>query len=311
MPFIDKSPLTYRPNSTKSLRRFQLDRAPTSSDYRNFQLGDEWLDTSSQDWWKLCDKDTTSGTWKKMAGTGGPVESFLPDSGTSPVIPDASNQVTVTGGTGIETVGSLNTVTWNLDQDVAQQYVTDGGTATPSSNSLNVLGGTSISTTGVGDTVTVIADGDLANQYTTDSGIAVPAANNLNIVGGTGVSTSGAGTTVTITATSTGLAWVDVTVVAQLMAVDTAYGANNAGGVVFTLPVTAAQGTVIEIVGIQGLWSLAQNAGQQVHSGLFSTTIGVGGSLTATVIHDCIVLRCTVANTEWVIQNMMGNITIV
>lgn len=92
MPFIDKSPLSYQPNATVSLRRYKDVRPPTSADYRNFIIGDEWLDTSSSDWWKLCDKDTTSGTWRKMAGTAAASETFTGDSGGT-VGPDGLNNI--------------------------------------------------------------------------------------------------------------------------------------------------------------------------------------------------------------------------
>lgn len=200
MPFFDKSPLNYPANTANSTRKFELNRAPTSSDYKNFKLGDEWLDTSSDDWWKLCKKTTTSGTWRKLGGTSAAVEYMLPDSGTSPVVPDATNQMTLAGGTGITTVGSLNTVTWNLDADIAQQYTTDAGSAAPAANNLNILGGTGIDTSGAADTITIDASVDIANQYVTDSGTAVPAANSLSVLGGTGISTSGAAAVITIDA---------------------------------------------------------------------------------------------------------------
>ena len=200
MPFINKNPLNYPANSSDSIRIFQDDRAPTTTDFKSFIIGDEWWDTSSFDFWKLVFKDGTQGTWRKMAGTAAAVETFIPDSGTSPVVPTGTNQVTFTGGTGIETVGSLNTMTWNIDADIAQLYTEDVGTATPAANNLNIVGGTSIDTAGAGATVTINASATLANLYTADVGTATPAANNLNILGGTGLNTAGAGSTITINA---------------------------------------------------------------------------------------------------------------
>lgn len=155
MPFTNKEPLNYPPNSPSSIRIYQADRAPLITDYKNFIVGDEWNDTSSTDFWKLVFKDATQGVWRKMVGTSAAVESFLPDSGTTPVVPDSLNRVTVTGGTGVEVVGGLNTLTWNIDGDIAQSYVTDAGTATPAANILNVFGGNNIDTSGAGNTVTV------------------------------------------------------------------------------------------------------------------------------------------------------------
>ena len=200
MPFINRGPLNYPINTSSSIRVFQSDRAPTVADYKNFIVFDEWWDRSSLDFWKLVFKDGTQGIWRRMGGVIPPVESFFPDAGISPVVPNATNEVTFTGGTGIQTVGGLNTMTWNIDGDIANIYTEDVGTATPAANNLNIVGGTGIDTAGAGSTVTINADITLANLYTEDVGTATPAANNLNIVGGTGIDTAGAGSTVTINA---------------------------------------------------------------------------------------------------------------
>ena len=127
------------------------------------------------------------------------------------------------------------------------------------------------------------------------------------LTAGVGIAvTNGAGS-ITISATGSGLAWVDATNAAYNLAVATAYGCNRGGGVAFTLPAVAAQGTVIEIVGILGLWNIVQGAGQQVHIGAASTTAGAGGSLTATNVGDCVTLRCIVADTEFRAQAVVGN----
>jgi hypothetical protein len=46
MPFFDKSPLAYPANSFTPIRRYFDDRSPTIADYKQFQVGDEWLDTA-------------------------------------------------------------------------------------------------------------------------------------------------------------------------------------------------------------------------------------------------------------------------
>lgn len=113
--FFPGSPLNYPTNSLSSIRRYEADRAPTPQDIKNFNLGDEWLDVSSDDWYKLVSKSGNVALWCVLCGTGTQAESFLPDSGTTPVVPDGANQVTFTGANGLSTVGGLNTVTWQLD----------------------------------------------------------------------------------------------------------------------------------------------------------------------------------------------------
>jgi hypothetical protein len=123
MPFIDKTPLNYKPNTASTIRRFLDDRAPTSADYRNFKLGDEWLDTSSNDWWKLCDKTTTAGTWRKMAGTASAIETVTGDAGGA-VPPDGVNNLNLIGGVGITVTGTPATNTLSIDgSGVDQQQI--------------------------------------------------------------------------------------------------------------------------------------------------------------------------------------------
>jgi hypothetical protein len=82
---------------------------------------------------------------------------------------------------------------------------------------------------------------------------------------------------------------------------------------VFTLPVTAAVGTIIAVTGINNNtgWQIAQNAGQTIYFGSANTTTGAGGSLTSTRIRDTVFLLCVVANNDWNVIDSIGNITIV
>lgn len=88
-------------------------RAPTTEDYKNFRIGAIWVDTSSEDAYMLTDLSQNVATWVLIGGTSGAVERFLVSSGTSPVIPDASNQITLTDGNAIAYTGGTNA--WTLD----------------------------------------------------------------------------------------------------------------------------------------------------------------------------------------------------
>jgi len=128
---------------------------------------------------------------------------------------------------------------------------------------------------------------------------------------GNGISiTNGAGS---ITIASTGNSpYTEVTGTSQSMAVNNEYTANNAGLVTLTLPSTAAIGDQVTVNGKgAGGWSIAQNSGQLVHLGSSTTTTGVGGSLSSTNQWDNIKLKCVTANTTWVVQTAVGNITVV
>jgi hypothetical protein len=132
------------------------------------------------------------------------------------------------------------------------------------------------------------------------------------LTAGTGVTIANGAGTITINASGGGLSWTDVTGTTQAMAVNSGYTADNAGLVTLTLPSTAAYGTAMAVVGkAAGGWKIAQNAGQTIHFGITSTTTGTGGSLASTNQYDVVYLLCTTANTDFVVTNSIGNITVV
>lgn len=132
------------------------------------------------------------------------------------------------------------------------------------------------------------------------------------LTAGTGISiTNGAGS-ITIAGSGGGLTWTDVTGTTQAMAVNNGYTANNSSLITFTLPSTAAYGTIMAVVGKgTGLWTIAQNSGQTIHFGITNTTTGTGGSLSSTKQYDVVYLLCSIANTDFTVLQSIGNLTIV
>jgi hypothetical protein len=104
---------------------------------------------------------------------------------------------------------------------------------------------------------------------------------------------------------------VNVTAATQAMAINTNYVQAYSGACAFTLPVTAAQGSMIRVIGTNGSWSIGQNAGQQINFGKVATTAGTGGSISSSNQYDCVTLFCTVANTNWQVIDSFGNIAYV
>lgn len=105
---------------------------------------------------------------------------------------------------------------------------------------------------------------------------------------------------------------INVTGTSATMVANNLYIANNAGLVTLTLPATAAQGTILEIVGNgAGGWLIAQNAGQSINDGISSTTVGATGSLASTQRYNALRLVCVLANTTWNVVSSQGNFTIV
>jgi len=88
--------------------------------------------------------------------------------------------------------------------------------------------------------------------------------------------------------------------------------ANRISLVTLTLPAVAKVGDTIEVVGKgAGLWLIAQLANQTIHAGNVSSSVGVGGSIAASLQYDAIRLVCTVANLEFTALSAIGNLTVV
>lgn len=116
-----------------------------------------------------------------------------------------------------------------------------------------------------------------------------------NVVAGAGITK----TNNIITSSGGGLTWSAATGATQAIAVSHGYIANRGGGVAFSLPATSSLGDVFTIVGLSGVWSITQGAGQQINIGAGATTVGVGGSITAAAATDSACFVCTVANLNW------------
>lgn len=127
---------------------------------------------------------------------------------------------------------------------------------------------------------------------------ATPAA--ATITAGPGVSIANGANSITISAVGGGIGWTEVTGTTQTMAADSAYVSSNAGLVTLTLPLTAAFGSQLIVVGKgAGGWLIAQNAGQNIQVGTTSSTVGAAGSVASTNRFNSITLVCTTANTTW------------
>ncbi len=136
-----------------------------------------------------------------------------------------------------------------------------------------------------------------------------PVAAALTSTGGTISITTGAGT---INLESVGETWSNVTGASTTIVPNHAYTASNAGSVTFTLPATAAYGTIFEISTgtTTGGWSIAQLAGQSINYGNLTTTVGVTGALASTGQGDSIRVLCIVANTTFQVLSSQGEINV-
>lgn len=99
----------------------------------------------------------------------------------------------------------------------------------------------------------------------------------------------------------------------QAMVVNSTYIANAAGLTTFTLPVTAAVGSIINIVGSAlntGGWKVTYTTGQIIWGPAGSSTVTTGNAASAAAAAQCMQIMCVVANTTWVIQDNSGTITL-
>lgn len=131
------------------------------------------------------------------------------------------------------------------------------------------------------------------------------------ITAGAGITvTNGAGS-ITIASTAGGFTWNIVAAASQALAAENGYINTNVGLTTFTLPAVTIVGDTYQIAGNSaGGWRVAQNAGQQIHYGSVSTTVGVAGQLDSTSAHDCIEILCITANTTFIILDSVGTITV-
>lgn len=155
---------------------------------------------------------------------------------------------------------------------------------------------------------TMVTDGQLIIGST-----AAPNMRINTLTAGTGVSIVNGAGNITINASGGGVSWINVTGTTQTISASHGYLSNNSGTITFTLPATSTLGDVFRIAGVQGSWTVAQNANQQIKFGNASTTIGVGGSIASTNEGDCIELVATntSSNSVWKVISSVGNITIV
>lgn len=201
--------------------------------------------------------------------------------------------------------GSLSTAV-TLIEDVGTAHIIGG--------LLFVTGGTSngIQTIGSGNFITIVATYDNLT-FTEDTGSATPSSGNINIVGGDGIETSGSGDTITISALPFSIAWQTVTSADNPVTLveQNGYFPDGGAAVNFVLPAAAAVGDTFIIAGEGNLWTIAQNAFQQIVLGVQSSTVGVGGSLVATTISDTVTIVCMTANQKFKVISMIGSPTVI
>jgi len=127
--FPGRNPLNYQGTSvTNPPQQYEFDRAPTSYDWETFNIGDEWLDTSSSPkiWYKLVQKSrqpppadiNDRAVWLPITSQSSNDLSSLTADSSVQVNPDSSGTIFLLGGSNISTVGTTNTITFSVSDTV-------------------------------------------------------------------------------------------------------------------------------------------------------------------------------------------------
>jgi hypothetical protein len=108
--------------------------------------------------------------------------------------------------------------------------------------------------------------------------------------------------------TNSGMNWSTITA-SQVGLLNNGYITNGGGVISVTLPLTAAIGDRVAIMGKgSGGWSLVANAGQTIQFG--NQVSSTAGSLSSTNRYDNVEVACMTANSEWQVRFVIGNLTV-
>lgn len=89
------------------------------------------------------------------------------------------------------------------------------------------------------------------------------------------------------------------------------YVADSGSRIAFALPTSISVGQKFSVVGKgAGGWKITQTAGQTIHFGSTSTVVGVTGYLQSSGAFDCVELMCSVANTNFIVTSVVGNVSV-
>lgn len=163
-------------------------------------------------------------------------------------------------------------------------------------------------TSNVANWVLLTSDGTVLSFETDDGSpnVVPDVAGEVQIFGGVGIDVTGQGAGNTITITNTGeetnFTWQEVAIATQTV-VNNGYIVNNAGNLSMTLPATAVLGDIVCFIQKgAGTITIAQNAGQTIHTILGDTTTGVGGKMDTVDRWSSFCLICVTDDTDFALE---------
>lgn len=227
---------------------------------------------------------------------------------SSDIVPE---EITITGASGTSGAGNLTGATRGVNADGS----IGAAAIWPTGTEIAIMFSTTLPLQ-IRENFESLNSGKLAATGAANGKLYIGKADGTFALGtltqGANVTITNADGAITIAAASGGVTFSAVSGTTQQAAVNNGYIPENAALTTITLPATAAVGDVVAITGYgAGKWKLAQNASQLVHFQSLVSTTGTGGSISATTQYDCIVVRCVVANTTWVVENAVGNLDVI
>jgi len=169
--------------------------------------------------------------------------------------------------------------------------------------------GGGLSSSGSGTTSPLTTVGDLYGYDGSNARIPIGVDGQVLIADST--DPSGLGVKWAAASGSGAITWNVVTDAIQALSTQNGYIGNRGTSITYTLPDTAPVGSIVIITNFGvGLPSIAQHAGESIHFTASTTSVGVGGSLTAIDQFSSLELVCVVADTEWIVLSSIGNWTV-
>jgi hypothetical protein len=268
-------------------------RDPTTKDYQNFNLMTRWLNSISQNYWLLVNKNNNVATWVRIiSGGNGPIISVTGDTGgpISPVGGNINIFAQPTAGTTVVMAGSGNTLELNVTDALGNTQIGLGAGNLPTTGTNNTgFGKNAIAAVSSGSNNSGLGFGVLSSLTTGSNNIALGdlAANSITtgnsniMIGSPGI--VGDNNTIRIGSQGTGTAQQNTAFMAGIVGVtgsnenfvtiNTATGQLGTSSAAFGLSFPTDAGTAIPASGVLNV--LGGTAGRDINTSGSGNTIHV------------------------------------
>jgi len=232
------------------------DRAPTTNDKFNFQVGDFWLNRNTLNPWTLVSLENNDATWIKLATSSSVAYEFVTDSGSA--IP-SGGILNIVGSSELSTSGATNVVDVDISSSNDGEILIGATGSDPAWANITSTGAT-ITITNAANSINLEGPGTgQLQQFTSDAGVATPTAGVVDVVGGANIDTSAASDTLTVSLSD------DVTIAGTLTLsyLGAGVGATNSSGLISSSTGNDGQ-VLIGATGSDPAWANITSTGASV-----------------------------------------------